>query len=467
MLKYNCCCESHTIYHPVIVGMEPLVVHGDESLNTIQQQIIDAWTGTHDNIFCTGHGGTGKSWILRKLCGIIRSSGKRLAITAPTGAAAFNIGGVTINKFAGTGIETENIGKMIAMASKKRTAIIWRTTDILVIDEISMVSGIFFENLNIVAQTIRRSSLPFGGIRLFLLGDFLQLPPVSQSSVRPFRAFECEAWKQCNMRSFILTKTMRQTDTEFISNLANIRVGVCDKTTTEYFNSLSRDLTYSDGIEPVRLFAMRKDVDSYNLRRLEQIDSTLRSFDSTDTGPVSALAHCPVPSKLHLKKGCQVMLVRNISESLVNGTVGTVRGFKNIEGEKVPTMDIIGSNGQIKKIVLQRVQWESMDINGSVAAVRTQFPLILAWAITIHKGQGRTIPRLFVNMTGIFECGQAYVALSRCQSPDNLQVINFSSDLVKTDPACIEFQRSLVDENSTVLAQPMLLNSHRHNGTTA
>lgn len=440
-------------------------VESTPSLNATQQHIIDTWINTQDNIFCTGHGGTGKSWILQRLCEITRSHGRRVAVTAPTGAAAFNIGGITINKFAGIGIETENITKMIAMASTDRNAVAWTNTDVLVIDEISMVSGIFFENLNIIGQTIRGSSLPFGGIRLFVLGDFLQLPPVSRANFRPFRAFESQAWKKCEMRSFVLTETMRQSNPEFISNLAKVRIGVCDHDTTQYFESLSRDLEYSDGIEPVKLFALRKHVDIYNSARLNRIDAPLRTFISTDTGTVSALTHCPAPRELCLKKGCQVMLVRNMSDSLVNGTIGTIRGFKDIDGIKTPTMNVVALDGSTKKIVLSRVQWESRDINGTITATRVQFPVTLAWAITIHKAQGKTIPRLFVDMAGVFECGQAYVALSRCQSPENLQVINFSPDLVKTDPICVQFQNSLGNEGTETVDLPPGYTDNESTGT--
>lgn len=425
-----------------------------QQFSEMQQRVIDTWLNTSDNIFCTGHGGTGKSWILRRLCDIIRSRGDKLAITAPTGAAAFDIGGITINKFAGIGIETENIGKMIAMASTDRNSIAWKCTDVLVIDEISMVSGIFFENLNIIAQTIRDSSAPFGGIRLLLLGDFLQLPPVSRAGFRAFRAFESEAWAKCRMRSFVLTETMRQTDEEFISNLLKIRLGVCDEDTTEYFTSLSRDLVYTDSIEPVRLFALRKHVDTYNSARLERIDNPLRTFISTDNGQSSTLVHCPAPRELSLKKGCQVMLVRNISDSLVNGTVGTVTGFKTIDEFKHPIVDVVCANGRIKKILVNRAQWESMDMNGNIIASRLQFPLILAWAITIHKAQGKTIPRLYVDMQGVFESGQAYVALSRCQSPENLQVVNFSSDLIKADPPCVSFHSNLAQSEHAEVDLP-------------
>jgi ATP-dependent DNA helicase PIF1 len=426
----------------------------EPELNSVQKQIIDAWLNTDKNIFCTGHGGTGKSWILRKLSAIVRSSGKRLALTAPTGAAAFGIGGVTLNKFAGIGIETENIGKMISMASTERNAVVWRSTDVLVIDEISMVSGIFFENLNLVAQSVRNSSLPFGGIRLFVLGDFLQLPPISKANFRPFRAFECEAWKKCNMMSFVLTETMRQTDPEFISNLLKIRLGVCDEQTNAYFESLSRTIEYTDGIEPVRLFALRKHVDIYNSARLNRIDFTLRSFRSIDTGAVSALVHCPAPQELHLKKGCQVMLIRNLSDSLVNGTIGVLTGFRTVNGERVPTVDVVHSDGSVKKILVNRAQWESKDIAGNVLATRLQFPLILAWAITIHKSQGKTIPRLSVDMAGVFEYGQAYVALSRCPSPQDLHVSNFSPDLVKVDAPCVTFHSELESSEREIVELP-------------
>jgi ATP-dependent DNA helicase PIF1 len=426
----------------------------ESSPNAVQTQIIEAWSNTTDNIFCTGHGGTGKSWVLHKLSSMARSRQQMVTITAPTGAAAFSIGGVTINKFAGIGIETENIGKMIAMASTDRNAPAWKNTDVLIIDEISMVSAIFFENLNLIAKTIRECNLPFGGIRLVLLGDFLQLPPVSKGNSRATRAFECDAWEECQMRTYVLTETMRQTDSEFISNLSKIRIGLCDDETARYFESLSRPIEYDDGVEAVKLFALRRYVDIYNQERLSRIDSPLRCLVASDKGPVSALVHCPVPRELNLKKGCQVMIVRNLSDSLVNGTIGTLTGFRTIDGDKSPVVDVIRSDGSIKKTLINKVDWQSMDMNGNVLATRVQFPLILAWAVTIHKAQGKTIPRLYVDMAGIFEAGQAYVALSRCSSPKDLQVSNFSAELIKADPLCVAFHNRLMGTEVEFLELP-------------
>lgn len=423
-------------------------LHMEDTLNTKQREVYDAWMDTTDNIFCTGHGGTGKSWVLKCICAKMRQSADTVfAITAPTGAAALDIGGMTINRFAGIGIETENIGNMIARASNGPAAESWKKTNVLIIDEISMVSGIFFENLNLVAKHIRKSNEPFGGIRLLILGDFLQLPPVSKYSFRPFRAFECESWKQCNIKQIVLTETVRQTDIEFTNILSYIRMGVCTQEVNDYILACEREITYDDDIQPVRLFALKKYVNTYNSIMLEQIHKRSHTFTSTDSGNTSALSDCSAPQVLTLKKGAQVMVIRNLSRHVVNGTVGVVREFVIRNNREVPVIEVVTTAGSLISVTLSPETWESTGPTGNIIATRIQIPLILAWAITIHKSQGKSIPRLYVDMAGIFEVGQAYVALSRCESPQNLQVVNYTPECVKVDTPCVEFYNTLTGPN--------------------
>jgi ATP-dependent DNA helicase PIF1 len=430
-------------------------------LNQQQQRVLDAWNNTNDNIFCTGHGGTGKSWLLECIVKSIRSSHTGasntkpvVAVTAPTGTAAFNVKGITIHRFAGVGIETENIGRMIAAASKPDKKKIWKQVSVLVIDEISMVSGIFFANLYAMAQELRDSSEPFGGIRLLIFGDFLQLPPPTGFKFRAFRAFECEAWRNCNMSTFLLTDTVRQTNTEFIGILNCVRIGLCNTEVSNYIQHLSRAVDYDDGIEPVKLFAKKKPVEAFNIEKLSQINGDTHFFLANDTGNNSLLNACPAPRLLELKIGAKVMLTRNLTKDLVNGSIGIIKGFTDIDNIEVPVVNMIGEEGAIRETVVTRVSWESIGVNGGIIARRVQIPLILSWAITIHKAQSKTIPRLFVNMSGIFESGQAYVALSRCQSPENLQVVNFSPDCIKADIQSVEFYNELERTSVGPIEQP-------------
>lgn len=439
-------------------------------LNAQQRQVLDAWNNTTDNIFCTGHGGTGKSWLLECIVKSIRSSGARMsgrkpvvAVTAPTGTAAFNVRGITIHRFAGVGTETENIGRMIARASVGNKRKLWQETDVLIIDEISMVSGIFFSNLYAMAQEIRNSSEPFGGIRVLIFGDFLQLPPPTGYKFRAFRAFECEAWRNCNMSVFLLTQTVRQTNAEFIGILNCIRIGLCNDSVSNYIKSLSRAVDYDDGIEPVKLFARKKPVEAFNIEKLSLIEEQTHIFLANDTGTSTSLNACPAPRILELKIGAKVMLTRNLTSDLVNGSIGTVKGFTEIDDIEVPVVDMIGEAGKIRETVVTRVSWETVGPNGAIIARRIQVPLILAWAVTIHKAQSTTIPRLFVNMSGIFESGQAYVALSRCQSPDNLQVINFSPESIKADAQSVEFYNNLERVASGPVEEPPPVYESEHN----
>lgn len=407
------------------------------------------------SVFCTGGAGCGKSFVLSNVVKRLRAKYNTypgaVVVTASTGSAAFLIHGITLHRFAGVGIEEYNLELMIGKAKSKINARNWRRVKILIIDEISMISSTLLDNLSLVAQRIRANNEPFGGIRLLLFRDFLQLPPISFLGFRGHisRAFESTVWADLNMKVIDLKGHNRYGNNFVLADvLSRLRKGSHNVEDTNYIKNLVRTVTYEDSIEPVRLYARKDKVSRYNSYRLSQLKTECVVLESTDIGTESLLSQCPVEKNLQLKIGAQVMLVRNINNVLVNGSVGTLVEFeKGEKGNMIPIVNIVTRNSRIIRYKADPVEWSAENALGNVAAIRNQVPLILAWAITIHKSQGRTIPRVIVDMEGVFEEGQCYVALSRCPDDSKMQVLNFKESYIMTNAKCVEFYASMSDNN--------------------
>lgn len=429
------------------------------TLNHEQNEVFLECIHGSSSVFCTGRGGTGKSRVTESVIKYFREAQsdvhRQIAVTASTGIAAFLIKGITLHRFAGIGIIENDKEEMLKKASKGKTLRYWKETHTLIIDEISMISAQLFDNLSYIAQSIRDSDEPFGNIRLLIFGDFLQLPPISKGYARVSRAFESDTWNQLSLTKYVLNTIIRQQDTVFTHMISNIRLDKCTYETCEYFESLSRDIDYEDGIDPVRLYSLRATTDAYNQSKLESIKNQSKVYGSIDVGDQSSLIQCPAPKVLNIKTGCQVMLIRNINNDAINGSIGTVIGFKYMRELRSfqPLVKFVGHNNKEFVMSVSRCTWETITPDGIVASSRTQVPLILAWAMTIHKSQGQTIPRLYVDLTNVFESGQAYVALSRCTDPSYLQVVGFTRDIVKADQKCIDYYMTDQDDDATIVAK--------------
>lgn len=439
--------------------------------NTDQQRVYNACTNEDSNIFCTGEGGTGKSWLLSNIVNTFRTSEKykerSVAITASTGLAAFNISGITLHSFAGVQIIENDINEMIKRSRRGQSYANWIDTDILIIDEISMISATFFDNLSLVAKDLRKSDKPFGGIRLIMFGDFLQLPPVSKNNTKINKVFEGIAWRSMSVKCFLLTEIIRQSDVTFKNILSSFRVGICNNDADAYMKKLSRNLEYNDDIKPVKLFPLRNSVEDYNKQKLDLIKSQSHTYHAIDYGDHNILKQCIAPKSITLKTGAQVMIIRNLSGGIaVNGSLGTITGFEYSMNNKMlhPIVSLITGSGTNTSITIDLHSWESVMPNGyKVIARRTQIPVILAWATTIHKSQGQTIPRLSIDLDGVFEYGQAYVALSRAVDSSNLQVENFTKGKIKADPESVKFYDRLREEiNNNISESGVIVNKERH-----
>lgn len=338
-------------------------------------------------------------------------------------------------------------------------------TKVLIIDEVSMVDGELFDKLEQIARTIRNNGRPFGGIQLIITGDFFQLPPVpEQGRVAKF-AFDAGTWTTSIEHTIGLHHVFRQKDPVFANMLNEMREGRLTPESINQWRTLGRQLEVTDeNIEATELFPTRQEVDRANQLRMNQLSGQVYSFEARDGGSITIkeqrdrlLQSCMVPETIHLKKGAQVMLVKNMDDTLVNGSLGKVFSFmteqqfifyKDNEDaylagdvsslaavkEKTlglstqqlyPVVRFAIADGTTRDLLLKRESWKIELPNGEVQASREQIPLILAWALSIHKAQGQTLERVRVDLGKVFEKGQAYVALSRATSMAGLQVLRF------------------------------------------
>ncbi|KAG2183553.1 hypothetical protein INT43_006559, partial [Umbelopsis isabellina] len=455
---------------------------GDYTLSAEQTAVLKMVVFDRKSLFFTGSAGTGKSVLLREIIAHLRRRlGDSVAVTASTGIAACNINGMTLHSFAGIGLGHDSVKKLVEKIQANKTALNrWRDTTVLIIDEISMIDGVLFDKIEMIAKAVKGTSRPFGGIQLILTGDFFQLPPVGKDKVAQY-CFEGKSWNQAVDNNVVLTHVFRQKDEEFVGMLNEMRLNQMSTATIEKFRSLSRTPMYKDkSIEPTRLYSLRSQVDASNINRLHGLTGPLHRYTATNLGDQTKLKGCMAPEELELKLDAQVMLIKNLTSSLVNGSTGIVIGFTN-EGKFTSENSIksrmldkdrpksgLGRKEPMpfptevypivrfvtgEEVVIQPEKWE-VEIPGKQCesvtssrllpvASRTQIPLMLAWALSIHKSQGQTLDRVFVDLGSVFEKGQAYVALSRATDINALQVLHFDPAKVSADHRVVEFYRQL------------------------
>ncbi|KOG97292.1 DNA helicase PIF1 [Saccharomyces eubayanus] len=310
-------------------------------LSKEQESIIKLAENGH-NIFYTGSAGTGKSILLREMIKILKGlyGRENVAVTASTGLAACNIGGITIHSFAGIGLGKGDADKLYKKVRRSRKHLRrWENIGALVVDEISMLDAELLDKLDFIARKIRKNHQPFGGIQLIFCGDFFQLPPVSKDPNRPTKfAFESKAWKEGVKMTIMLQKVFRQRgDVKFIDMLNRMRLGNIDDETEREFKKLSRPLP-DDEIIPAELYSTRMEVERANNSRLSKLPGRVHVFNAIDGGALEdeelkerLLQNFLAPKELHLKVGAQVMMVKNVDATLVNGSLGKVIEFMDPE----------------------------------------------------------------------------------------------------------------------------------------
>jgi hypothetical protein len=391
-------------------------------------------------------------------------------VAAMTGCAALLLGSKakTLHSWAGIGLgrgTAEALATDILKSpyAKKR----WKRADILIVDEISMMPPDLFEKLSQVGKRVRGGTLPWGGLQLILCGDFYQLPPVSKDFAAGRFAFESPAWAAAKLTPVLLSRIERQTDQAFQKLLNEARVGRLSEESIQTLKSRQGLNWRQQMIRPTLLFSKNADVDTINQANLAALEKPIHTYEAkTVVERPEGDAHTEIPTgdllerlvqrmdadssyvpTLELCEGCQVMLVYNMAmeKGLVNGSRGVVVGFRP---DGVPVVQFLHGD----PVGIEPIEWVS---NDSAVLKRLQIPLRVAYAVTIHKSQGATLDCALVDIgSSTFECGQAYVALSRVRDLESLYVWNFQPARVRADPKVDAFYQSLVDPVLPVVPPP-------------
>ena len=393
------------------------------TLTPEQQGVFDAIEHSRDHLFVTGRAGTGKSTLLNHLAW---HSSKQLVIAAPTGVAALNVGGQTIHSLFKLPIGV--IGSQpIEQTSELRKLL--NTIDTLVIDEVSMVSA---DLLDAVDRSLRqaraRTSEPFGGVQLVLFGDPFQLAPVPprdpdeqayfRDHYRSLWFFDARVWLETELRIHTLREIHRQHDDEFRGLLTAIRYNRVTADMAHRLNTVGARPAPTDGT--ITLATRNDAVDRINHRNLEQLAGKAMTARAETSGDFDRGPY-PADERLDLKVGAQVMLLRNDPDARwVNGSVGEVTRI-----DRTVYVEIDGEEHEVEPIVWEKLKYSysptTKELKRDVVGEFTQFPLRLAWAVTIHKSQGKTYDKAIVDLgSRAFTPGQTYVALSRIRSLEGL-----------------------------------------------
>jgi len=452
---------------PIIPTYKQCITKALYNLNEEQKAVLDEVDAGH-NVFVTGPGGTGKTFLIHHIRKHIEAKGKKVAITSLTGMASLLLGSGarTIHSWSGIGIgnrSVEDYFNFIKIKHKKAREA-WRSVNTLIIDEISMMSDEFFEKLDALARLIRWCpNKPFGGIQLLCFGDFYQLPPINTKFV-----FESAKWNEVLDSIVPLETIYRQKDPVFQKILNEVRVGiVSDETDALLKSRLGLDFSKEE-IQPTKIFTRRDNVDKINKESLDKIEKEAKTYKITTIGTVSSESiknalermdnSAQYDKELVLKVGAQVMLIANIDQEqgLVNGRLGIVTGFKEAH---VDIVEKENKNGIMVKVSVQIPEKVCVRFkNGQIVEIgahewllednesigRKQIPLILAYAITIHKCQGSTLDSAYIDIgSSVFEYGQAYVALSRVKSIDALYLHAYSRNAIRAHPKVIKYYNSI------------------------
>lgn len=376
-----------------------------------------------ESVLLTGPAGSGKTYVLNEFIRRAKSEGKHVSVTATTGLAATHLGGNTIHAWSGIGVHDELPDDFEDYLLKSRRDII-ETTDVLIIDEISMMHDYRLDMVDTVARTVRDDDRPFGGIQVILCGDFFQLPPVNRSDSREGGfVVSSKVWEEFDPVICYLAEQHRQDDEVLLDILNSLRRGDIRRRHAETL--LERVEVSLDHEEAVtELHTINVDVDRINADKLLKISGPERFYEMHSTGSENYVAtlkrSCLALETLTIKKGALVMTIKNSPErKYVNGSLGIVTGFEKITG--YPIVEFRSG----KVVTIKPESWELRDGDKKRASL-SQIPLRLAWAITVHKSQGMTLDAARIDLRRAFVEGMGYVALSRVRRLDNLSLLGIN-----------------------------------------
>ena len=420
------------------------------SLSAVANYTLKFINQTNKSVFLTGKAGTGKTTLLKE---IIKTTHKNTAVVAPTGIAALNAGGVTIHSlfqlpFGGfipdtsapqfaNSIKLESkstLARHFKMSAQKRNVI--RNIELLVIDEVSMLRADFLDAIDFMMQSVRRNKQPFGGAQVLFIGDLLQLPPIVKpeewqilSKYYQGKFFFHSHVVQHNPPLYIeLDKIYRQTDSEFIEVLNNLRNNTITKEDLSILNQfVNPDFDFKNNPGFITLTTHNNKADSINYEALKDLKDKKFTYkaDIVDDFPEKIF---PVDQDLELKVGAQIMFIKNdlsFEKNYFNGKMGII---KHLSEKEI----IVNFPEEDKSIEVERYEWQNIkykvnentkEIQEEVLGTFTHFPIKLAWAITVHKSQGLTFDKAALDVSRVFQPGQAYVALSRLRSLKGLVLL--------------------------------------------
>lgn len=426
-----------------------------------------------ENIFITGPGGCGKSYFIQQIFKAANKEGKNIKVTSLTGCSAIllNCKATTIHKWGCLGIGKGNELSIYRKIIQRKQTQNYIDTDILVIDEISMLNQYLFEVLNYLCKKIRKSEQHFGGIQIVASGDFYQLPPVctdNDDTIQSNFCFQSNLWNEIfePQNQFVFDVNFRQNeDEEYFNMLQEIRCGTPSFETIGNLVCCSKkncDEIKDSGSKPTFIYPIKKMVDKLNQTEYGK----LRQNNNTDTHSYKSglkkmdtvisekfinekdvkyeydhlMKNGMFEDNIELCEGCQVMCISNIDQDvgLVNGSQGIIVGFSSEDGKKYP---IVKFDHIDHEITIKEHSW-TFETNENYCI--SQLPLILSWAITIHKSQGMSIEKAVVDIgNSIFQYGQTYVALSRVKSLNGLYLTKVNAQKIKAHPEVVKYYKKI------------------------
>jgi len=418
---------------------------------------------TGANVFLTGEPGSGKTHTINEYAMYLRGKGIEPAITASTGIAATHIGGMTIHSWSGIGIKTNLDGyELDRIASTKYIVKRIFSAQVLIIDEVSMLLPNTLSMVDAICREVKKSSEPFGGLQIVLVGDFFQLPPIVPGDrekgertifaddAGPRFAYDSPAWKRTKPVACYLTEQHRQDDSKYLALLSAVRGNIFNSGHLAHLET--RKIRAGDAPSGTpKLFAHNADVNRVNDEILSELPGKVKIFSMSSSGPdalVKALKRgCLSPEKLCLKTGTAVMFTKNnLKEGYVNGSLGVV--------ERIGECPVVKMKSG-RRVEVSALTW-AMEEGGKVLARITQLPLRLAWAITVHKSQGMSLDEAVMDLSDVFEFGQGYVALSRVRRLSGLYLLGWNERTFQVHPGVLaedEVFRKQSEESASVFGK--------------
>lgn len=409
-----------------------------------QKEALDILKLGH-NVFLTGQAGSGKTFLLNKYISYLKKNDVNVGVTASTGIAATHMDGVTIHSWSGLGIKEKLTDSDIKKLFKRlylRKRLLF--TNVLIIDEISMLHAFQFDLLSRICQAFKENLRPFGGMQVICSGDFFQLPPVQKNRRDEVKfVTESEIWRSMNMKVCYLQEQHRHVDLRLSKILSNIRNNNVSNESLKLLASRENKEVLS-AIKPTKFYTHNMDVDAINSFQLDKIKGkkfTHNMYSRGEPNLVKLLKKsCLAPEELVLKKGAKVMFLKNnFDKGYINGTLGKVVGFDDDEYPIVKTF-----SG--KKIIAIPASW-TIEEDDVVKAELSQIPLRLAWAITVNKSQGMTLDAVEIDLSKAFEIGMGYVALSRVKSLDGIKLMGFNETALEVNPKAIDLEKDFLQQS--------------------